>query len=258
MNEQLRCAIRSFLLVAMLFSTAAPLKAAGSDPWRDLRRYYEHSKQHPDGVGGNAREEKDPWVRLRAVFLPFSQGEEDAALFDSRMGRKVSASLRRIVRPYMGHILSAAARFDIPPEIIAAVIMVESGGNPLAKAELSSAAGLMQTVRATFNDARQSLYREGILLPDAPFDQRASIMAGSWYLDRMFETAARDYGRTADRGVLKSWRKALEYYYAGPGNGRKAPEIVIVYINGKRIIIDKPSYAAKVLRWAAIMHDDSG
>ena len=50
-----------------------------------------------------------------------------------------------------------------------------------------------------------------------------------------------------------SWQVPVEYYYAGPGNGRKEKKRLIIYTGGRRILIDKPAYSSKVLQWAKIM-----
>jgi len=102
------------------------------------------------------------------------------------------------------------------------------------------------------------LRADGMVIEDNPFDPRASIMAGTWYLSRMYDQASKDRGRTVGRRQdMASWRYPLEYYYAGPGNGRKKKNLVMVYAGGRRITIDKPAYSRKVLRWAKIM-DESG
>ena len=56
-----------------------------------------------------------------------------------------------------------------------------------------------------------------------------------------------------DRLNPVAWRYPAQYYYAGPGNGRKAADKVIIYSNGRRVVVDKPAYSEKVMRWASIM-----
>jgi soluble lytic murein transglycosylase-like protein len=174
-------------------------------------------------------------------------------LADQEVGQKIADYLLKEVQPYAGIIQEAAHRFEVPPEIIAAVIMVESGGNTHAKAETSSASGLMQTISATFREARAHLSEKGMRIGESPFEPRASILAGTWYLDRMFTEAAKNHALA--RAALDSWRYPLEYYYAGPSNGRKKEEIVIIYAGGRKILVDKPAYSQKVLRWAKIMRE---
>ena len=136
--------------------------------------------------------------------------------------------------------------------------MAESGGNPRAQASTSTAKGLMQTIAGTFRDARKDLIAQGILIEDDPFDPHASIIAGAWYLDRMYAQAAVDRNQPdLNRRDIVSWRYPVEYYYAGPGHGRKKKKRVVVYAGGKQVVIDKPAYSRKVLQWAEIM-DRSG
>jgi len=79
-------------------------------------------------------------------------------------------------------------------------------------------------------------------------------MAGSWYLNRMYERAKTDgKSRINSRQHFDSWKYPLEYYYAGPENGRKKEDTVIIYAGGKRVVVDKPAYSKKVLKWAKIM-----
>ena len=201
----------------------------------------------------------DPWVRLRAIYLPFTEDEETAALKDLAAARKVSAYLLKVLKPFANDITAASLRFDIPWEIIGAVIMVESGGNSAAKAKTSSARGLMQTVTGTFREARQGLLSEGIAVAESPYDPHASIMAGSWYLDRMYRHAVMDEKPgVGSRKKIRSWRYPVEYYYAGPGNGRINKEIVVMYAGGRRVVIDKRAYSQKVLKWAKIMNMGGG
>ena len=167
---------------------------------------------------------------------------------------KVSGHLHWVLKPYASLIYKASQQFNIPPEVIKAVIVVESGGNPRAKAKTSSAKGLMQTIDSTFRAARKDLLVKGIYTANTPYDAHASIMAGSWYLDRMFRRAAADKKPGVEkRNDIESWRLPLEYYYAGPINGRKAKNIVVMYAGGKRVVIDKPAYSNKVIKWAGIM-----
>ena len=182
------------------------------------------------------------------------QSAESTALTDHKEAIRISGLLHEALRPYEDFIREAAMRFRVPPVIIGAVIMAESGGNSRAKTRTSSARGLMQTIAGTFQEAREDLISKGIAIDDDPFDPRASIMAGSWYLDRMYAQAAMDREENAlNRRDIATWRYPLEYYYAGPGNGRKEKERVIIYAGGKRVVIDKPAYSRKVLQWAEIM-----
>jgi soluble lytic murein transglycosylase-like protein len=197
---------------------------------------------------------KDPWRRLQALYLPFSWQMEKAALKDKAVAKKVGRQLYQRLSPYRKTIRSAAKKFKIPEAVIGAVIMVESAGNSRAKAKTSSAKGLMQTIDSTFYSARKGLAQMGINIANSPYDPHASIMAGSWYLDRMYAQVLNDHHSPGhQRGDVNSWQKALEYYYAGPYHGRNKEPVVITYAGGRQIVIDKAAYSRKVLQWANLM-----
>ena len=225
---------------------------AGAGVWEALQNRYA-----PESLSLTTKKRvsgQDPWVRLRAVYLPFSESVDAAALTDRKAAQNVSGHLHKALRPYAHIINDASRRFGVPPEIIGAVIMAESGGNSRAKASTSTAKGLMQTIAGTFRDARKDLLSQGILIENDPFDPQASIIAGSWYLDRMYTQAAMDRKRPdLNRQDIATWRYPVEYYYAGPGHGRKKKKRVIIYAGGKQVVIDKPAYSRKVLQWAEIM-----
>ena len=226
---------------------------ASSDPWQRLRDSVDNKASSK--TTREAESDPDPWTRLRKLYLPFTEEQESAALVDPSAGKKVSGHLLEVLQPFSGSIAQASQRFAIPPEIIGAVIMVESGGDPEAAAQTSSARGLMQTISGTFHAARNDLLTQGTRIPESPFDPHASIMAGSWYLDRMYAQAAADRKPgVADRNRIDSWRHPVQYYYAGPSNGKKDKNIVIIYSGGRKVVIDKSAYSEKVLKWAQIMH----
>ncbi len=75
--------------------------------------------------------------------------------------------------PYGDMIASAAGRFGVDPRLIMAVILVESGGNPLATSP-AGAAGLMQVMPSTFTGMG---YDRRLI-----YDPRTNIEAGTRYL----------------------------------------------------------------------------
>ena len=154
----------------------------------------------------------------------------------------------RRLAPYQPWVEEAARRFGIPPAIIRAVILQESGGDASARAKGTSAKGLMQTIDATFALAKEALAGAGLRIRD-PLTPRDSILAGSWYLAYCFDLAARDHGVAPDRKDPHAWRRALEYYYAGPGWGRDPRPIIHVYRKGKRTRIHKGRYSDGVLAY---------
>ena len=246
-----KCALGRGLIFGPLLVFLLQIQA-GADVWEALQNRY---APEPFSKSEEKREaEHDPWARLRAIYLPFSEATERAALTNRKAAQKVSGHLHKALRSYAHIINEASRRFRIPPEIIGAVIMAESGGNAKAKASTSTAKGLMQTIAGTFRDAREDLMAQGILIKDDPFDPKASIIAGSWYLDRMYRQAAMDRKRPGlNRKDIASWRYPVEYYYAGLGHGRKKKKRVIIYAGGKKVVIDKPAYSRKVMQWAEIM-----
>jgi len=247
----LKCALGRGLIFGPLLAFLLQIQA-GADVWEALQNRYA-----PESFSKGTEKQgprHDPWARLRAIYLPFSEAIETAALTDHKAARKVSGHLHKALRPYAHIINDAARRFLIPSEIIGAVIMAESGGNSRAQASTSTAKGLMQTIAGTFRDAREDLMAQGILIEDDPFDPQASIIAGAWYLDQMYAQATMDRKRPdLNRQDIASWRYPVEYYYAGPGHGRKKKKRVIIYAGGKQVVIDKPAYSRKVLQWAEIM-----
>ena len=111
---------------------------------------------------------------------------------------RIRERILSIYRRYKSEIDEAAANTGLPPELIAAVIYHESGGNPRAVSR-AGARGLMQLMPRT---AR----RLGV---SDPFDPRQNILGGARYL----------------RGQLDRFNGnlalALAAYNAGPANVQK-------------------------------------
>jgi soluble lytic murein transglycosylase-like protein len=249
-------------LVLLLMLWPAFLEAASAtDPWARLRQTVSSPAQAEPSLALERRRREleafAAWQQLREVLVPFAvelEKEETQPGHPGRLARAVDEKLAPFALP----ISEAAARFDIPEAILKAVIMVESGGDPKARAGSTSAAGLMQTIRSTFAAARRELISQGVEIANDPCDPRASILAGSWYLDKMYVQAFTDgQPGMAERGRLAAWRRPLEYYYAGPGHGRKAANRILIYRDGKRVVINKKSYSDKVLVWAGKLASDS-
>jgi soluble lytic murein transglycosylase-like protein len=250
----------SRLVLFVLLLIATPTHA--NDSWSQLQKYYRSPKepvavvqklpQH-SAVTSTLAAQDDPWSILQTYYVPFTQEDENRASTNPTARRKVAGFLHDKLATYQTIINDAAQRFNIPPTVLGAVIMVESAGNPNARAESSSAKGLMQTIKSTFAGARAGLKAKGIDIPNDPYNPKASILAGSWYLDRMFHQMERDSGRRFDRNDLVAWRKVAEYYYAGPTHGRKRAGVVIMYAGGKRVVVDKAGYSQKVMKWARVL-----
>jgi soluble lytic murein transglycosylase-like protein len=226
---------------------------ASDDPWSQLRKQYEKKEIKLTREPGKI-EKQDPWKLLRAVYLPFSMAEEDKAFADIGAAKNFTRKFHSRLSEYDVIIKKASATFDIPEEVIQAVIMAESGGDKYARAGTTSAKGLMQTIDSTFLMARKGLEKMGIKISKDPFDPESSIMAGAWYLDSMYGKCARDGKLISNsRNHISSWRYPLEYYYAGPVHGAKEKNKIFVFSNGKKRMIDKRAYSKKIQEWAKIL-----
>ena len=92
-------------------------RAAANDSWQALQNRFREKGAVPTAKHSISGD--DPWQRLRAVFLPFSEAEETAALTDPAAAKKVSGFMQRVLIPYAEDIRNAGRQFDVPREIIA-------------------------------------------------------------------------------------------------------------------------------------------
>jgi soluble lytic murein transglycosylase len=106
-----------------------------------------------------------------------------------------SGNLRKaVVHGRYGELIrTAASRYSLDPELIKAIIKVESGFNPYAVSE-KGAMGLMQLMPATAEEMKVG----------APFEAGENIMGGSRYLRKMLNLFDGDL------------RLGLAAYNAGP------------------------------------------
>lgn len=105
--------------------------------------------------------------------------------------------LKKNLDKYDDLILDAADRYDVAPELLKAMMLVESGMNPKARSPVG-AQGLMQLMPAT---------ADGLGVNDA-WDPRQNVFGGARYIRNMLD-------RFTDR------THAIAAYNAGPGNVSK-------------------------------------
>ncbi len=107
---------------------------------------------------------------------------------------------------YEEYIEKYAAECELPPELLAAVIMTESSFDPKAKSPVG-ATGLMQLLPSTCEEMCERMkleYSEELLT-----DPEASIKIGAYYLRYLYNNTG------------KNWETACAAYNAGIGNVKK-------------------------------------
>jgi len=120
--------------------------------------------------GAKSVEEARPRDQFRLIVLPAASGPEWEETVD------IDATVSEVRRKFGGRIKLAAKKHEVPPEIITAVVVVESLGNPKAVSH-KKAYGLMQLKKGT---AREM----GISDPFHPYE---NLWAGAKYLKRQWE-----------------------------------------------------------------------
>ena len=110
-------------------------------------------------------------ICLFILILPFSA----LADLDKNWKRDAIKAAKEVPKKYALHINDAAWKYDIPPSLIAAIIVVESLGNPKA-VSASGAKCLMQTM---------DFIGKEVGMPGNSCDPRKSIMRGTAYLARI-------------------------------------------------------------------------
>jgi len=244
-----------FFNISLLILTVVSLCCAESvqkNSWKELQNYYQNDLKDKNETV-NEKIFNDPWTELRQIYLPFTKEEDTSANIKNNAGKKVYKYLSQKLNPFRNYIENCSNFFNIPKEIIGAVIMVESSGNPKAKAQSTSAKGLMQTIDSTFTEARLGLEKMNISIENNPYNPRSSIYAGSWYLNKMFKLVSKKNNVLLNRKEMNSWKIPLQCYYAGPSKGKRKEDIILIYRNGKKVRINKNAYSKKVFHWANIL-----
>lgn len=82
---------------------------------------------------------------------------------------------------YTAHVAAASKRFDLPADLISAVIGVESGGDAKAVSN-KGAQGVMQIMPATWHEVEGWFAAAGTPLGTDAFEPKDNILAGTAYL----------------------------------------------------------------------------
>lgn len=117
---------------------------------------------------------------LAAVLAPLT-APLSAADIGAPGGAKAPPARAVVSHPQAAEIAEAARRFGIAEAWIAAVIAVESAGDPNAVSS-AGAMGLMQLMPATYAELRRR-YRLGA----DPFEPRDNVLAGTAYLRELLD-----------------------------------------------------------------------
>lgn len=135
----------------------------------------------------------------------------------------------------------AAARFDLPPHWIEAVIVAESGGDPRAVSP-KGAMGLMQLMPATWREVRTRLG-----LGADPFDVRDNVLAGTFYLRQLHD-------RFGLEGALSAYNAGPQRYVQHLITGRPLPDETRAYVAAirRRLVASKPLPSAADWRMAPL------
>ncbi|GCD75961.1 lytic transglycosylase [Acetobacter pasteurianus NBRC 3299] len=137
------------------------------------------------------------------------------------LGWMVCVPMSAQAKTYDLLITEAAARMQVPPEWIAAVLQSESAGDMKA-VSAKGAMGLMQLMPATWTDLRRML-----ALGADPFDAHDNILAGAAYLRMLHE-------RYGDAGFLAAYNAGPGRYDEHLATGRPLPQETLAYVEAVR------------------------
>ena len=183
------------------------LQSVDSEVKTTLNRFAAHATEqaalNPQQTAGHKVEKKGPVEKLQR-----KTGSQSVALSD-----------RQIIEQ---NIQKAAAKYNLQPELITAVIRAESNFEVNA-VSTAGAQGLMQLMPATAKE----------LGVENPFDIAQNIDGGTKYLRKMLDR----FGGSV--------RKALAAYNAGPGT--------VMKYNGRVPYTETRQYVRRVLRFSGQM-----
>jgi len=156
------------------------------------------------------------FARLRVVAAPAAPGAGDDDGFTGDLGFTGNATvaipwLPEAVDAWRPVIDAAAARHGVSPDLVAIIVLLESGGNPSARSP-SGAVGLMQVMPAT---ARDVAARRGwdTFTEAALGDPGPNVDIGTWYLaDQLRSFAGHGLDEAARVGL------GAAAYNGGPGH----------------------------------------
>ncbi len=143
--------------------------------------------------------------------------------------------LPKTIAPWIGLLEAAGGRFGVDPELLAIIVLVESGGDPGARSG-AGAMGLMQVMPGTAGDIARWRGITGFGVA-ALHEPAVSIDFGAWYLARQLAT----FGLADDPDWRTSVARAAAAYNGGPGSvsgwlqGRSLPaeaERYRIYVTG--------------------------
>lgn len=156
------------------------------------------------------------------VILEETLAQEPAPRVSEKWEQSVEMVLPKVLSKYKNEIKRAARLFDVEPEIIASIIVVESMGNPRALSP-KGARGCMQTLPST--DVELGMHDRD------SFDCPTSIVKGTKYLASLRDR----YGITDSSRVIVA-------YSDGPNRTKKYTEEEVqnnIYLYKVNAVIDK-------------------
>lgn len=203
----------SFLVPAKAATAAARRGGQGRPLGRRALRAFLDGAEHGRTLDANGTSHPRPRPGFRgAAALGLALSMWLAAPAPSRGAERSvePASISRIVD-------EAAARFELPPLWIHAVIAAESGGDARAVSP-KGAMGLMQLMPGTWG-ALSAQHRLG----SDPFDRRANVLAGAAYMRQLLDRFGRD-------GFLAAYNAGPTRYVQTRTGGRPLPAETLAYV----------------------------